>query len=1174
MSNLCNPNFSSQYTFVDGKQIHIKECNLSHKGKFRCQNNHELIPVNSKKRKPHFRHKNTSDTGGNPMTEWHSEWQSYFEIIEQSFLCKPTQKKERRADVVLNSKTILEIQHSKYDRTEIDDRKSDYSLHGISIIWLIDGNENISVNILNSSKRVFLEFKNDYWKYESFKSYDYIYIDINSEIYKINPNMVKSHMIDVETPKQKLDFIEALKNNVDLWNDEYPHQCSLFIKQQGAGNGKTFGIIKMLDDPAMSHYKNSIFITKQHSAKHMIKCEFENQKNGFIHLKNVRIEEKNKKYIITYNNIITGEECQSIISTIESFTWSIGNKNHSELDKFRGIINSIIEGHIESSDSGVIKYASVNPKLNKETLLVIDEFQDPPDCYAKAIIRIMRDKYTDCLIVGDRLQSISNEENAFTFFLQSELPYINVVKLEPTNICRRFIHPKLVDFVNFMIPFEKYELPSITPYKNDTNIEDDSPLVFFKGDNINIENEKNTDNVNKNVEKIMDYYENEVTINNRFPEDFLIVTPFTQKNPLVDALVLSINIFWQNKFRDEPEYMNKWNNTVDIEKYYKYAIFHKSEEGTSINLSESDKSTRIVSCHSSKGDGRNVVFLIGFTQSALERFSKSKDNLVYDSLLHVALTRMKQKLYIRYEENNDDINRKLQKFNKDNVIYDKEVNPDIKIFNKIKYNNFINESSNLYFDEYYNKIIKNVSNENLNNDNDEKIVIDMGNHNIRYSALFITILIEIINTEKFMIESDTKKQIKAILYKISNAEVLEVDALKKYYKLLENKKDIIIPILKMSNKGSEYISYFNIIKDMIIHMQDKLKIFLIDNTEIVLCPLECIILYFMIEIVENKKYACITISDIYDIIDIYFKSFENIFIGHDNCLCKKCCSQYFFDNSKCVKNSKIQLYLKNHYDKIRNIKYIIKKIYELYPNINWLIGHSIKYDGNDNFKMNKKFTLIGYNESDIINCYIKPQFNELNYNETLITTVYDNHLFKNVCKLDDEGGVSKNFTRFNGKNIINCIFTLDYDKPYLINWKNANNEDLVLQNNSLFVNNIFEYIKKQYVTSTNDIFYFYKYWRSCCPEDKKSPTNFIIFIQEKLRETEKKYIPLNYPKYIYDFFSNIEFEIGTTKGKSNKELILENYECIKYFTEKLEEILDKSIKLYLKINFDEDDDDY
>ena len=171
-------------------------------------------------------------------------------------------------------------------------------------------------------------------------------------------------------------------------------------------------------------------------------------------VKNIEITENNKKYIITYFNEKSKKKCQIIISTIDSFTYSIGNKNHTHFDKFEGLIYSIIDGHIESKNCGSINYGGLSPKLNKETLLVIDEFQDPQEHYAKAIVQIMRNKYIDVFIVGDKLQSITNEKNAFTYFLENEFPSINIIKLEPTNICRRFIHPKLVEFVNDMIPFE------------------------------------------------------------------------------------------------------------------------------------------------------------------------------------------------------------------------------------------------------------------------------------------------------------------------------------------------------------------------------------------------------------------------------------------------------------------------------------------------------------------------------------------------------------------------------------------------------------------------------------------------------------------------------------------------------------------------------------------------
>ena len=362
---------------------------------------------------------------------------------------------------------------------------------------------------------MYLEFISDYWKYESFKSYDYVFIDINSIIYKINPNKVKSHMIDVENGKTKEEFIESLKKDIDIWKNDEPEQCNLFIKQQGAGNGKTFGIIKMLEDDDKCHYINFIYITKQHSAKHIIKTEFESQKNNFRYLKNIEITENNKKYIIKYFNEKSKRDCQIIVSTIDSFTYSIGDKNHTHFDKFEGLIYSIIDGHIESKNCGTINFGGVNPMLNKETLLVIDEFQDPPEYYAKAIVQIMRNKYIDVFIVGDKLQSISNEKNAFTYFLENEFPLINKIRLEPTNICRRFIHPKLVEFVNCMIPFEKYGLPKIKPYK-EYDGEESNPLIFFTSKNFIDSTNKTLENENKifkEIQEFMAYYDNEVNEN-------------------------------------------------------------------------------------------------------------------------------------------------------------------------------------------------------------------------------------------------------------------------------------------------------------------------------------------------------------------------------------------------------------------------------------------------------------------------------------------------------------------------------------------------------------------------------------------------------------------------------------------------------------------------------------
>jgi hypothetical protein len=274
----CNPSYQSQFAHLDNQIVHINDF-LPNRGKYnnvpQCNKGHPLIAVNCDNRKKHFRHKHTSDVSGNPMTTWHAEWQGNFPNTE---ICFPRntdeQVSERRADVVLNDTTVLEFQHSSITKDEVFSRKHDYKLHNKNIVWVIDGNQGIEVRNLNS-ERCFLYFtgsKNE-WKYKAFNQYDYIYIDINSMIYKVFPAHVKSHMTDVEFPKSKGEFIISLKDNTNLWNDNVPPQCELFVKQQGAGNGKTYAIIQNLTQSTFLHYKTVIIVTKQHSNKTIVKFE-------------------------------------------------------------------------------------------------------------------------------------------------------------------------------------------------------------------------------------------------------------------------------------------------------------------------------------------------------------------------------------------------------------------------------------------------------------------------------------------------------------------------------------------------------------------------------------------------------------------------------------------------------------------------------------------------------------------------------------------------------------------------------------------------------------------------------------------------------------------------------------------------------------------------------------
>ena len=81
------------------------------------------------------------------------------------------------------------------------------------------------------------------------------------------------------------------------------------------------------------------------------------------------------------------------------------------------------------------------------------------------------------------------------------------------------------------------------------------------------------------------------------------------------------------------------------DEYTQYVYLHKHTEGTVINTKDSINSTRIMSIRSSKGDGRKVTFILGVTEDSLKIVSNKQRGLVYESYLHVALTRAKNQIY-------------------------------------------------------------------------------------------------------------------------------------------------------------------------------------------------------------------------------------------------------------------------------------------------------------------------------------------------------------------------------------------------------------------------------------------------------------------------------------------------------------------------------------------------
>jgi ATP-dependent exoDNAse (exonuclease V) beta subunit len=125
----------------------------------------------------------------------------------------------------------------------------------------------------------------------------------------------------------------------------------------------------------------------------------------------------------------------------------------------------------------------------------------------------------------------------------------------------------------------------------------------------------------------------------------MFIFPILKKNTFAEILYLKLDKFWKERLNSN----EKW------------VYLHKSEPGTTINLKESVNATRIMSIHTSKGTGCEVVFVLGLSEHTLNIFSHKTDNITYNSLLHVAITRQKKAIYVGIENNNDEICRRFKK---------------------------------------------------------------------------------------------------------------------------------------------------------------------------------------------------------------------------------------------------------------------------------------------------------------------------------------------------------------------------------------------------------------------------------------------------------------------------------------------------------------------------------
>ena len=954
----------------------------------------------------------------------------------------------------------------------------------------------------------------------------------------------------------------------------------IYFNQRGAGCGKTYESIQLIQmDKRFIEKETYIYLTKMHSAKEVIYNELkEQEERGQLNILEIVENDNNtgKQYKISCLNKETNKEIIIIIGTIDSFNYAIVDKNKiiKHNDYFKGIVKTIKNGFLSTKDSK-INYAGKNPSLNKKCLIIIDEAQDLGEEYIEAFNTIITHTNIDVYVIGDKLQSIWGEHNIHTYIDVNNLDS-HIERSNGINKVMRFHNKHFINFVNDVIPFEKYGLPPITEicdgcckYTHENSI---IPYNIFEVPKI-YASEFDYPKIDRVIEKIISFMDKEINKYNYLPNNFMFIFPILSKNIFATMLETRIQNYWINKFNDidyqEVLKQNEfYKDKINDNKFYKYIYLHKSDEGKSINLKESENASRILSIHASKGNGCEVVFVLGITEETLTIFSKKKCNLVYDSLLHVAITRQKKSIYIGIEKNNDDI---CNRFTKLGIDEDEEIQPRlecIKCHNKFsKVQNYINNNDDI-FTEINDKIIEPNNYKKLLPDNeDKKTIIDWGHHIVRYGVLIYNLMLNIIENE--VIENqEYKDQFITILKNLSNKTISYYkygNYNKKLREIDDNNKKRLnnseIPLLMFdTNENTKYYKYTNILKDIMLNIQSKIKEYLQINRLPPLCPLECVVLLFMIRLIDNGSYSDISIMDIYSIMYCYDHSSNEINKEHtekNKCICHRCFNEYNFNDNSSY--DEIRKSIKNHYDIIEQInktyfkykKYMTEKLQ--IKNMKYNIHHNlfIGNKNNNSFKITNEFTIIGYSKDHVIYFIIKPQFNELNFNDIICESILNNFIISN-CNPEDE----KNYEKYNNKKIFTCILTLDSEEPifYELN---------IDKKNILLKQSIKQYLLTKYTEYNELIYKFYKF----CYKKKPSNKSSINYTMERMNRYKK------IPQYISDFFYDINKELELCRNDKFKiEKVLLKINDKEIFFNNMDIYLEKNVDNFLELNEDEDID--
>jgi hypothetical protein len=566
-------------------------------------------------------------------------------------------------DAVSVTGVHLEFHHSPITRVEVEARQRDWLCVGVELVWVVDGGEGrVGVRHLPHCDTFLLSFHTP-WLVDSFGSYAVVYVHVPEMdmVFAVCPGDVKSGMVDVRVGLTQDTFVRWVSGGCDgdPWDKRSIVSSTLYYNQRGAGCGKTYESVRLITaDPRFAHKTQFLYVTKMHSGKDVIFAEFEAQLPG-LGLGGVRHAHTKKQYATCFYRLASPEtECSAVFGTIDSLFAALHTEEVFSRDVFMARVRLLQEQGVQG---GEIRYAGTCVRVNRELLIIVDETQDLDKQYVEALTVVMRDTNADVYLIGDKLQSILTPDNAYTFLSSAELPHTVVDRSTPVNIVRRFHNRSLAAFVNSVVPFQKFGLPVISGICDGGCVHEQA-----HGEGVAVHWVAQPEHVGDEYEFVKDFLmprvERVVRERVYLPHHLMFIEPLVKQSMIACVLHTELEALWVQLFQDV-EFLASVaaRHPGFVVTRERWVVWHKSEQGEPINLSESVQATRIVSIFAAKGDGRECVFALSMMDNTLH-FLNTGDapELKFESLVHVALTRAKEQLFVYTGTSHDTVYTRVE----------------------------------------------------------------------------------------------------------------------------------------------------------------------------------------------------------------------------------------------------------------------------------------------------------------------------------------------------------------------------------------------------------------------------------------------------------------------------------------------------------------------------------